>query len=473
LVREERGQNTVEWAGVLVVVAVLIAGVVTVMPRISKLLSHDIVCTVEKIFSQNSCSAPGGPVYPLSTDTKSFGYNGRVMVVDGSHQYTFTITRYSNGTATVTLQNTASGGVSLEAGVSAQLGSYGFSATASAGVGAFGQGSYTWTFQHVQQANDLWNKLSTPGGLSLGVDDTLGPIGSFFTGSKEPGAGSLPKQNLTSQGVGGGVNASANAQAGADIPGLGSANVSANVAASAGVATITSGPQKGDIVVDYSLTASAGGSLQTDLLGGHSDSANGSGAGTVTVTYSPSGKPLTVDIDHTLQGGYDVGGTSSSSSSTTGVAGKAPASGGGSTEGGTSGSGTASASGAGSGGDDSGGDDDTGEGSSFGLTKSSSSSSATGTDVNGTLNVQQDPAAASAVDGLLAGDPADLATLLSDMNSSGTETVTQFTSSNSSSGISGSASVGVGFGAGTNSSKTSTKDQPPKQRVDGGAWETE
>lgn len=444
----QRGQDTIEWAAVLVVVALLIAAVATLVPQLGATLGHDVDCLIAKIFG-GGCAA--GPRYPVGVSTKTVGYNGRVAIVDGSHGYTVTLTKYNNGTSTITVVNTGKLGVSGRLGATAELGPLGGAqADASIGGGAYGDQTTTWTFPSWSQGQQSYNKISQGSGLGLAghdaVSSTLGGlplVGSKITGlfddltgaQGSPGAGSLPKQYISSTAVGGGAQGSGQANAGLSLATLNIASVGASFNANAGVEHITSGPQNGDNQLVVGIKGNANGSLVGALFGGQANAA-GNVNGQATVTFSPDGRPLTLQVAVSGDGVWGVTPPGNISARTL----KEPDGNGGSKP------------------------------PVLSVDSRGSTGNGVGTSFVGTLNLSTDPQAVADLQRTLQ-DPSSIGALVGDMNSNGTESVQTYTINRSNTTYAVGINAGAGFGAGTTDGSSTATYNAPKTRRDGGPWQ--
>lgn len=462
LLTDQHGQDAVEYGGVLVVVAVVIALVVAGWHSFGPTFVRDVQCLVEKVLG-HGCSAPAP--YPVSASVKSVGYSGRVAIVDGGHSYTVTLTKLSNGTSTITVTNTGSLGVSAQVGAGVELGPLGSAdADASIGGGGYADQSETWTFPTWGQGQSDFNKISQGNALGLGAHDlvnsTAGSVpffGHAITGafddltgaSGAPNQGSLPHKYLSSTAAGAGLQGSGDAKAGVDFGPL-SAGVGASLDAHAGMEHIGYGPEKGDWQLVGGLDGNADGSLAGVLFGAQADGA-GNVNGEVSVTFSPSGTPETLEISAYGDG---VWGVSPPTNAKLEVPGSS------SSEGGSSGSGE--------GGDGSGGE--SGKEPLLSIESDGSEGSGVGSMFTGTLNLANDPQAEQDVNLILQGDPAPIGDLVHQLNTSGTESVQTYHISRSSSTYGGKASVGVGVGASLIGGSSSAKYSPPETRENGGPW---
>jgi Flp pilus assembly pilin Flp len=470
---DERGQDAIEYAGALVLVAAIVAVVLFVVGTLTPGLTRDVECAIDQIFG-SSCSSP---VYAVSQTVKTAGWNGRALIVDGGHDYTLALTKYNNGTATITVNNVGNIGVSAQIGADVEAGpGFELGANASAGIGGYGQKSNTWRFQNWAQAQKAFNGIAQGSGLGLASHDaaqsacqTILPFGlgcgtvthlwDSVTGSQgAPGSSSLPHKNLYSSSVSAGVQGSADAGADAGFGPL-SAGVKAAVDAHAGLGHVSYGPDKGDWQLLGGLDGTATGHLSEDLFGG---TAEGQGTinGDVTVLFSPNGTPKELEVTASGDGVWHVAPPSGLNPRLPdSIKVKQPeggaGSGSGSPEGGSSQGGGSS------------------EGSKEPLldfSSDSSEGSGYGSEFSGTLDLSAHPQAEQDLGALLRGDPTKIDALVNDMNTSGEERVWNYkvNRSDSSYGASGNFVVGA---AGHVSDGTATmQDSPPEMREDGGRW---
>lgn len=474
---DERGQDAIEYLGVLAVVAVVIASVVVVMGSLAPGLASDVECVIAKIFG-GGCSS--GPVYPVSQTIKTAGWSGRAVIVDGAHNYTLTLIKYNNGTATITADNVGSLGVSAQIGADLEAGGgLDLGADASAGVGGYGQDSNTWRFQSSAQAQKLFSQISHGSGLGLASHDaaqsvcqsilpfglgcgTVTHVWDSVTGSQgAPGSGSLPHKYLYSSSVSAGAQGSADAGATADFGPL-SAGVNAAVDAHAGLGHVNYGADKGDWQLLAGLDGTASGHLSEDLFGGTAEG-EGNISGDVTLLFSPNGTPQTLEVDATGDGVWRVaapnlGNFNPRLPDNIPVKGGQDESGGGSSGAGSSGS-RSSESGSEGGGEP-----------LLDFSSDSTDGSGYGSEFSGTLDLTQDPAAEQDVNELLEGDPAKIDALINDMNTSGEERVWTYKVDRSDSTYGMSGNFIAGAGAHVTNGTATMQDNPPEIRQDGGKW---
>jgi hypothetical protein len=459
---DQRGQDTVEYIGVLAVVAALIGVVLLAVSTLGPTIEHGAECLIAKVFHLNICTS--GPAYPVGSSTKTVGYDGRVAIVDGGHSYVVTLTKLSNGTATITVVDTSNLGVSAEAGADVSLGPLGGAgADASIGGGGYGDQTTTWTFPSWSLAQNYFNQISQGSSLGLAAHDAVAGsvgqvpgIGSLATGlfddvtgaSGAPSQGSLPHKYLSSTSVGAGLQGSGNAGAHVNFGPL-QAGVDASLQANAGLEHFNSGPEKGDWQLVAGLSGTADGDLANWLFGAQAEGA-GNVAADVSVTFSPSGAPETLVVSATGDGVWGVAAPSSANVSLPGSPSEGGSKEGGSKEGGGS----------------SGGGDEP----LLSIQSDGSGGSGVGSEFTGTLNLASDPQAAQDVTAILQDDPAQLGDLINQLNTKGTETVQTYSITRSNSTYGGKVSFGAGAGGSLSDGSSNATYNPPRTREDGGSW---
>ncbi|MBV9802684.1 MAG: hypothetical protein JO130_05820 [Solirubrobacterales bacterium] len=464
--RGESGQEVIEWGGLLILIAAIFTMLLSL--GIASQLGQAVVCALDKIFQTGVCAPP--PAYPVSVSTKTVGYDGRVIVVDAGHQYLVTLTKLSDGTGQISVVNTGTLGVSARAGVEVELGPLGGAeAQAQVGGGVYVNGSTTWTFPNWATAEKYYKQISRGDSVGLLVNDALNsdPVGGSLiaglfddiTGDQgAPSSQSISKRYLTATAVGGGVQGSASGEAGANVGSLG-ADIKASVSASGGLERINSGPQKGDWQGSVDLSAEGDGSLG-DALFGPNASGIGSLDGEATVTFSPSGAPVSLEVTGSGSGVWEA----------SGAGGDVPD---GSVHGGTSpepgGNGESGGGEPGSGGEGGG----SGESEPLlSLSHDGAGGNGAGSKFVGTLDLSNDPTAQAALDEVLQGNTAGIPVLIDEMNSHGTEYTQSYhlNQSTSTYGLEGNAIVGGG--GELNDGSSSACYDPPRVRQNGGPWTT-
>jgi hypothetical protein len=459
LLAGECGQDTVEYLGVLAIVASLIGVVLLVVNVFGPSIERGAECLIAKVFRIGGCSA--GPGYPVSASVKTVGYSGRVTIVSGGHSYTITLTKLSNGTSTITATNGGTVGVSAQWGANVELGPLGGAgADATVGGGGYGGQTSTWTFPSWSLGQHYFNTISQGNALGLTAHDvvagTVGQVpvaGSLATGlfdritgaSGGPNQGSLPHKYLTSTSTGAGVQGSADAGAHVDLGPL-QGQIGGSIDAQAGVQHIGYGAQKGDWQLVAGLNGTADGSLADYLFGGQAEG-EGNVSGEVDVTYSSSGAPGTLEV---VASGDGVWGVAPPSDAGVDVPGDS--------------SGEGSKADGGESGEDGGGEP------LLSVQSDGSGGSGAGSAFTGTLDLSTDPQASQDVTSILEGNTAAIGDLIDQMNEHGTETVQTYQISRSNSSFGGSVSVGAGAGMQLSNGSSSATYQPPKTREDGGKW---
>ncbi len=422
-------------------------------------LQRTVECALDQIFHIGPCAAP--PAYPVSVASKTVGYNGRVIIVDGGHSYVVTETHLSNGTATISLINTGTLGVSARVGAEVELGPLGGAeAQAQAGGGVYVNGSTTWTFPNWATADKYWKQISSGNSAGLAVNDTLDSIplaghlaaGLFddVTGAKgAPTQHSIDGRYLTATAVGGGAQGSASAGAGANIGSLG-ADIKASVSAQAGLEHINSGEQKGDWQGTIALSVDGDGSLGDAMFGPHA-SGIGTLEGDVTVTFGPDFTPRELEVSASGDGVWEANPNGGQAPEGSAHVGTAPESGGGE------------------------GKDGEAAGKSeplLSLSHDAAGGDGVGSKFVGKLDLSDDPAAQAALEQVLRGNTSQIPALIADMNAHGTEYIQNYHVKKSTSTWGGEVNVGGGGGAELNDGSSSACYDPPRVRQNGGPWTT-
>lgn len=461
--REEGGQDVLEWSSLLL----LISAIFTLMFAlgIPGQLGQAVTCALDKIFRIGPCSS--APAYPVTVITKTVGYDGRFTFVDDGHQYVVTLTKLSDGTAEISLVNTASLGLSARAGASVELGPLGTAeAQAQAGGGVYINGSTTWTFPNWATAQREWKKVSSGDSLGLAVNDAansfpifgsvVGSVVDSVTGAQgAPTVHSISKRYLSATAVGAGVQGTASAGAGADLGPL-NADIKASISAKAGLERINSGPQKGDWQGSVQLSGDGDGSLSEALFGGHL-SGVGSVDGEATVTFGPDFTPQELEVTATGNGVWD--GVSSSPNAPDFLL-HSP-------HGSDSGSGSGSSEGS----KGAGGEGEKPE-APLEVSHQSPGGSGVGSTFVGQLDLTDNPTAQAALVQVLQGNTSQIPVLIDQMNNNGTEYIQTYRLDKSTSAWGGQVNVGGGGGLELKDGSSTACYAPPKVRQRGGAWTT-
>ncbi len=471
--REEKGQEVLEWSGLLILIAAIFTMLFTL--GMGSRLQSAVVCALDQIFQVGPCAA--GPAYPVSVTTKTVGYQGRVIIVDAGHSYVVTLTKMSDGTGQISLVNTGTLGVSARVGAEVELGPLGGAeAQAQAGGGVYVNGSTTWTYPTWAAAQKAYGKISSGNSAGLAINDALNSVpvaGGLLSGlfgdvtgdHGAPSSSSLSKRYLTATAAGGGVQGTASAGAGANVGSLG-ADIKASVSASGGLERIQSGSLKGDWQGSVQMSVEGDGSLG-DALFGPNASGIGSLNGAATVTFSPNGTPLTLEVTASGSGVWEGSTTGGQIPEGSAHGGTAPESGNGGEsnagtgEGGTGGEG-------GSGGEGGGGESEP----LLSISHDAAGGEGAGSKFVGTLDLSNDPSAQAALDEVLSGNTAGIPVLVSDMNSHGTEYTQSYHLTQSNSTYGAEVNAGGGGGAEFNDGSSSACYDAPRVRQNGGQWTT-
>lgn len=306
--RRSRGQGSVEYAGVLLVIAIVVAAVILAFSSQAGLINGKVAEAVCRVLTagKGSCesSADGSshkPVEPCTLDTTGFAAEAKAgVMVNGSENIIVQKVRLSNGKYRVTV--TTGGSVGVEVGpsagwhVSADGLVVGDGASASIGASLEGSTSVVYEVDSSSAADDAirWaiyektrDKATSAGpldhipGVGWVKDHVVDPATDTvagWAGLDDPGE---PDTTI----VHGGANADASATVAAGVGG-GSASISGG--AVIGVAV----HQDGSKTISYQLEGEAG-------VKGAGGQAGGKAVRTAEVEYSPDGTMETVKFNET------------------------------------------------------------------------------------------------------------------------------------------------------------------------------
>lgn len=469
----ELGQASIEWVGVLALIGLIFALLLAMTPSFPTQVSHAIVCSVETIIGDgNACSSsatgPGSNVVVCKTSTSTNTAQDQVQLffIQVGHNNTLIETHYSNGSVSFTLVDT--GSVEAQAKLiqlEAEAGNIGFDLNVSAAAGGQLTGSHTWTFPNAQLAKQFAGAVSGAGGWGVIAHDfadnipIAGPVLGWLLSEAgvngAPDPSSLSQKYLSSSYVAAGAVGQLNALASASAPEIGSAQLSAVLSAAGGFREITSdngsdGLQKGDVQIYVNLSGTATGVLQQGLFGPNAGG-QGQGNAVAIVTLNQQGKPIQLSVTGAVSGTGNGG---------AGGGYKGPENGG-EGSGGTGGSG---------------GTPGEGEGGAIlkGLNLNMNLGSGQGYQYTGTLNLANDPNAASMLLGLLSpsSSGASMTQILAQMQANGKQQVQPFgvTSSQSGGGLNGEI-ADVGGGVTVQVSSQNQQLSPGWIEPPGGSWE--
>jgi hypothetical protein len=216
------------------------------------------------------------------------------------------------------------------------------------------------------------------------------------------------------------------------------------------------------------LDGNATGSLESSLFGASADGI-GTVNGEVAVSFSPQGKPETLEVAASGDGVWKVGPAEPKLDLP-----EPPANGGGASSSNNTSSPGTPASGnptAGSGGaPSSGSPGESAPKPTLSIDSSSSDGSGVGSSFVGTLDLADNPQAEQDVESVLHGDPSKISAVINDLNTSGTETVQTYRIDRSNSSVGAKWSEGVGLGGHITDGTSSATYDPPMTRQDGGPW---
>ncbi len=436
----ESGQAMVEFGGVLVVIAVIIA--VVAVSSVPGEIAHGLECNVKKVLQLGGCTSgaqsnPYKVVCRVSTSTNSAQLDMKVAFVRVSDNDTLVKMTYSDGSSSYLLTHAGMAQAEAAIGGEFEVGSFGGSAEASAAAGGQLAGAQEWDFKAPKEAAAFEKKVQGHGGWNTIAHDLV-------DGALPPGLSNLagwglnalgmhddsglpnPTQRYVKGGFVGGVKAGVQGGVGGA-----SAALDAELKAALGARVTLSGPDEGQTQVYLQLDGKATANLTGELFGPDSVKATGGAGGigqaVATVTVSPSGQPLNVTI--TAWGGYTLNGGAKLSGANAQELENA-------------------------------------------LKKASlktSSGSGPGLQWTGTIDLKQHPGDVSDLLGTLNGGAA-LAQLIQDFNQDGTQEVQPFALKRSEGGGGAEGDFGVGLGAEGNSTNTTQTYTPGLVKPPGQAW---
>lgn len=293
----QRGQTSAEYLGILLLVAVLIGAVLasgaagTITRR-----TGEIVCEIAggtdcgKSAEEKAADGAPDPECIVRSSSRKAGANVFVAVVKVGTESALIREDHADGSVTFTLVNNAEVAAELFAGVEGHVGKYGldYSAQASAGGQLEGAKTYEFSPKDRDKADEFQANASKAGTFGQLVRDTgegFDPGGiKDWVGDKIFGEDFDPSKlgEPTSSYIEGKLKINGDAT-GAIGAGVVSSEVKAAAEASGGARVIASGPEAGNIELNYLVKGEAGGSLTAGALG---PNIKGSGEAVVTVTLS-------------------------------------------------------------------------------------------------------------------------------------------------------------------------------------------
>lgn len=313
MVRDQKGQGTLEYAGVIALAAVLVVALLLAGPGLGDAVSSALrkaICTI----TGGSCGSPdrtasGQPKEPcvVNSSTGGLSFGADVAVVGADLSGNYLTERLSDGTVRVTYSEDRS----LSTGVG--VGAYGWlkwgdggvdaGALAEANIGAFLKSGKTWTFDNETDASDfkLWHAAhDAPNTFLPPVADQAWDVGNWLGDRVNDalGQGYDPPDAETTYYEGG-----FRGDAFAGFAGSG------NKASAALLAEDAAGYQvnhrTGEVTLMVRVSAEGSGELST-LLGGVEGSAGGEAMVAVTLDSSHQPKRMTVRGTSVLAGDADA-----------------------------------------------------------------------------------------------------------------------------------------------------------------------
>ncbi|MEA2313237.1 MAG: hypothetical protein QOE28_3205 [Solirubrobacteraceae bacterium] len=277
--RSESGAASIEYAGVLAILAGVFAAIVLLGlgPKISEAI-RVAVCQITGGHCTQEAAAPEKCLTSSTTTTSKA--NVLIAVVKIDKDSTLIRENYSDGSSKFTILDNTEAAGELFAGAKGKIGRYGINWSASAEAGAALAGAKVFEFPDQKSADEFQSKVQAAGGFDgivrdlAGYDDTIP-----FTGIKNPLGGvndaildlagvdknaDLPTPTETY--MEGRAFIQGNADAAAGI-GLVDANLKAMLEGAGAVKVTTSGKDKGDVEFTVELKGSANGNLTAATLG--------------------------------------------------------------------------------------------------------------------------------------------------------------------------------------------------------------
>ncbi len=286
---EERGTGSVEYAGVLLIVAGCLAALFAIgLPANAQRWAQKVICVLDG----GSCGGPSevdkNCLVSSSTSTGSAAIT--VAIVKVGEDSTLIRQEYADGRIVFTLVKSGTVAAELIAGAKAKGGSIGFDATASVSAGGKLEGAMTFTFTDPEKAKDFEDQVRSHGSFGQVVRDTVegpDPLGINdwvldHTIGDDVDASDLPEPDSTYISVEALVEGQAGVNANAIVA---NAGISALIRRSGGARVYTSGPKKGQVELNMKITAEAAAELGIATFG---PSVNGKAEFVATVTLDPA-----------------------------------------------------------------------------------------------------------------------------------------------------------------------------------------
>lgn len=296
----DAGQTTIEWLGIVAVVAAIITALILSAPGLGETIARNVECLISTVTGGGGCSGedsaanPGEPARACVTSSTEgrVTINGRVLVIDAETGDAYIREEKSDGTVEVTFIEEGSLGASVRAGGKAKgtVGdvSAGGGAEASAGAAIEGYVGETRVFDDPAEADQYIQDRITDEAIETlppGVEQGAGLVRSgidWITGHETP----TGEEGSQEGGVGGKIEAKAEGAAGPVT-----ASVEAAVEAGAKVKVMPDGSM--EVTVDVAADASGNISVVKGQAGS---------SGSVTIKLDPDGRPVEVQMSQTVSG---------------------------------------------------------------------------------------------------------------------------------------------------------------------------
>ena len=286
---EERGVGSVEYAGVLLIVAACLAALFAIgLPANAEKWARTVICVLDG----GSCGGSGEvDKNCLVSSSRSTGSAAvTVAIVKVGEDSTLIRQEYADGRIVFTLVKSGTVAAELIAGAKAKGGAIGFDATASVSAGGKLEGAMTFTFTDREKAEEFEDQVRSHGSFGQVVRDTVegpDPLGINdwvldHTIGHDVDASDLPEPDSTYVSIEALVEGEAGVNANAIVA---TAGISALIRRSGGARVYTSGPGKGQVELNMKLTAEAAAELGIATFG---PSVNGKAEFVATVTLDPA-----------------------------------------------------------------------------------------------------------------------------------------------------------------------------------------
>jgi hypothetical protein len=310
--RDERGQTSADWMGVLLIAALVIAAIVaTGLDQRIAVAVRTAICQIAG--GQNCEEAAQAGLEPCLVSSSEQASNFKLFVgfVEVGKDSILLREDFSDGTTRFTLIDSSELKGELFAGVRAKAGKYGLSAAAEAAAGGQLQGAQVFEVP-TEDADEFEESVAAAGGFDgllrdaaeindeipfIGVPNPLGGLDDFaldVLGVDEDD----PTADPTEEYVDISAIVDLNAGAGAGV-GAYDADVEGALGGAAGAKVVHEGERAGEVELYYSPEGEVGGALTAGLLGANVE---GSSSVVATLVLDANGEPKTLEL--TAAAGY-------------------------------------------------------------------------------------------------------------------------------------------------------------------------